>query len=202
MRTVLVTVGTDHHPFDRLMTWVADLRSNRPAVRFIVQHGSTQPPEHVEAYAMMSPAQLRQAMLSADVVISHGGPASIFDARSSGHVPIVVPRERAFGEHVDDHQVRFATKLSLDGTVRLARTGDQFVEAVESALASNRRLRQAGPPPAVEKAVTTFAGLVERLVDPPQVRRLPGVSNGPTLPVRAIGTGRHYADPAHDLSAG
>ena len=97
--------------------------------------------------------------------------------------PIVVPRERAFGEHVDDHQVRFGTKLSLDGTVRLARTGDQFVEAVESALASNRRLRQAGPPPAVEKAVATFAGLVDRLVDRPQVRRLHDRGEAPAPPM-------------------
>jgi hypothetical protein len=27
-------------------------------------------------------------------------------------VPIVVPRQSAFGEHVDDHQVRFSAKIA------------------------------------------------------------------------------------------
>lgn len=181
MKSVLVTVGTDHHAFERLMHWVASMRTTRPDVRFIVQHGSTEPPEQVEAYATMRPAELMQAMLSADVVVSHGGPASIFDARGAGHVPVVVPRESSFGEHVDDHQVRFGARLALDGTVRLARTEDQFIGAVESGLASSGRLQRSGPDPAVEAAVATFAALVDHLVDRPRVLRLPGVRGGRAL---------------------
>ena len=39
-------------------------------------------------------------------------PGEALQAFAHGKVPIVVPRQSAFGEHVDDHQVRFARKIA------------------------------------------------------------------------------------------
>ena len=40
-------------------------------------------------------------------------------ARRFGHRPIVVPRRRHLGEHVDDHQLSLATRLARAGVVTL-----------------------------------------------------------------------------------
>lgn len=165
VKTVLVTVGTDHHPFDRLMQWVESMQATTTDLHFVVQHGSSEPPAGVEAHAMMDVPQLTQAMRMSDLVVSHGGPASIFDAHNAGRQPIVVPRESQFGEHVDNHQVRFATRLADDGVVRLARTEEQFRAAVQAGLSFSRHLQVAKADPGSEAAIARFRDLVDRLLD-------------------------------------
>ena len=49
---------------------------------------------------MLGYDELVSAMAEADVVIAQGGPATIMDARSVGHRPIVVPRRGHLDEVV------------------------------------------------------------------------------------------------------
>ncbi|WP_372236644.1 glycosyltransferase [Microbacterium sp. RU33B] len=56
----------------------------------------------------MAPADLSDALAEADLVITHGGPGTIATVRSAGLMPIVLARDPALGEHVDEHQLRFA----------------------------------------------------------------------------------------------
>jgi len=134
---VLVSVGTDHHPFDRLIRWVDGWLASRAAgtVRCFVQSGTSHPPHHAEWAKLVSHERMADLMRSADVVISHGGPGTIMGARRCGKTPIVVPRRATLGEHVDDHQVRFAKRLAASGQVRLVEDEAGFREAVDSALA-------------------------------------------------------------------
>lgn len=44
----------------------------------------------------------------ARIVITHGGPASFIMPLQIGKVPIVVPRQKEFDEHVNNHQVDFS----------------------------------------------------------------------------------------------
>ncbi len=126
MTLVLATVGTDHHHFNRLASWAGRLAVSQPDLHVVLQHGVTRPPEGVEAHVMLGPEALRSMLARADAVVTHGGPGSIMDARAAGHVPVVVPRERQRGEHVDDHQVRFSTRLAKLGEVRLAQDESAF----------------------------------------------------------------------------
>ena len=48
----------------------------------------------------------------ARIVITHGGPASFIMPLQIGKVPIVVPRQHKFDEHVNDHQVEFARNVA------------------------------------------------------------------------------------------
>ena len=59
---------------------------------------------------MMSFDEMQQALKDARIVITHGGPSSFIEALQFGKVPIVVPRQEKYHEHVNDHQVEF-TKL-------------------------------------------------------------------------------------------
>jgi UDP-N-acetylglucosamine transferase subunit ALG13 len=106
---ILVTVGTHEQPFDRLVSAAAGLAA---LDEVLVQRGvSRVAPAGCEVVDQLAPDALADAMRRARVVIAHAGPATLFEAGDAGHVPIVVPRDPAFGEHVDDHQLRFARRL-------------------------------------------------------------------------------------------
>ena len=51
-------------------------------------------------------------MEDAHIVITHGGPASFIMPLQIGKTPIVVPRQKKFDEHVNDHQVEFAKNVA------------------------------------------------------------------------------------------
>ena len=44
----------------------------------------------------------------ARIVITHGGPASFIMPLQIGKTPIVVPRQKKYDEHVNDHQADFS----------------------------------------------------------------------------------------------
>jgi UDP-N-acetylglucosamine transferase subunit ALG13 len=62
--------------------------------------------------------RLAEWAAAADVIITHGGPGSILLALSVGRSPVVVPRDPRFGEHVDDHQLRFVRWLQERAPIR------------------------------------------------------------------------------------
>lgn len=109
---IFVTVGTHEQPFNRLIKKVDDLVADGDIrEKVIVQTGfSTYVPKHCEAHKMMSFDEMQQALKDARIVITHGGPSSFIEALQFGKVPIVVPRQEKYHEHVNDHQVEF-TKL-------------------------------------------------------------------------------------------
>jgi UDP-N-acetylglucosamine transferase subunit ALG13 len=172
---VLVAVGTDFHPFDRVVSWVDDWL-DRPGTRArcLVQYGHSRAPRNAEGKAFLGHAELQTAMSEAAVVIAHGGPGTLMEARSHGHQPICVPRDPVQGEHVDEHQQRFARHLASAGLVTLAETHAELVAALESALdaARNRRARrtplgqQAPPDHVLPASIARVAQLLTNLTAP------------------------------------
>lgn len=112
---IFCTVGTHEDPFDRLVGELdrlaaGGLLGGEPVH---IQTGySTVVPRACTHEAMIGFDEVQRRMREARVVITHGGPASIMQALALGKVPIVVPRQSAHGEHVDDHQVRFARRIA------------------------------------------------------------------------------------------
>ena len=45
------------------------------------------------------------------IVITHGGPSSFILPVQFGKIPIVVPRQQRFDEHVNNHQVDFSLTI-------------------------------------------------------------------------------------------
>lgn len=108
---ILVITGTHEQPFDRLVAAADRLAANGHDV--FIQYGyATKPPVTALGAVWVERAELDERCSQADVIITHGGPGSIWDAFGSGKVPIVVPRLRRHGEHVDDHQLAFARHLA------------------------------------------------------------------------------------------
>jgi UDP-N-acetylglucosamine transferase subunit ALG13 len=129
---VLVLVGTDVHPFDRLLGWVENYTA-RGLVTWTIQSGSSRETKLAGGSPFLDRAQLATALETAHVVICHGGPATITEARRAGHKPLCVPRDPKQGEHVDDHQQRFARRLGRSGLVQICETEEELHAALERA---------------------------------------------------------------------
>ncbi|MEU5912119.1 glycosyltransferase [Micromonospora sp. NPDC047527] len=165
---LLVAVGTDKHPFDRLVDWLAQWHTGAAQpVGLTVQHGHTRAPHLPGAVPFLGHDALQRAMADADLVVCHGGPATILEARRHGHLPIVVPRDPARGEHVDDHQQLFARRLGAAGLVALCETREALHDALTAGQADPSRYAVAADPDAHEArraAVARVGQIVEDLV--------------------------------------
>lgn len=157
---VVVTVGTDHHRFDRLVSWMDDWAAIHPGVRCVVQHGSSRTPARAEGLEIVPRTALLELMAGAVAVVTQAGPGSVLDARSVGLVPIIVPRLSALDEVVDDHQVAFARAMADRGDAVLAADRDGVIRQVEAALADPDSLRR---PPASSPAPQTAAAVEDVL---------------------------------------
>jgi UDP-N-acetylglucosamine transferase subunit ALG13 len=169
---VLVTVGTDHHPFDRLVHWVdAWLAGDGAGPRCLMQTGTSAPPDGpAEWQAYLEFEALQTAMGEAAAVVCHGGPGTILGARHMGAVPIVVPRQHRLGEHVDDHQVAFSRRLGAEGSVFLAETEADLHRLLDRVTVEPAAFRAGFEHRATATAVREFERLVDGLVEP---RRAP-----------------------------
>jgi len=164
---LLVTVGTDHHPFDRLVGWAgAWLAAHPGTLRCLMQTGTSAPPAGpAEWQAYLEFGALQAAMASAAAVVCHGGPGTILGARHMGAVPIVVPRQHRLGEHVDDHQVAFSRRLAAQGGgIHLAETETDLHRLLDRVAADPAAYRSGPRDRATVTAVREFGRLVDGLV--------------------------------------
>ncbi|WP_159943880.1 MULTISPECIES: glycosyltransferase [unclassified Nocardiopsis] len=164
---VVVSLGTDHHSFDRLVRWVDECARHRPGLRFLVQHGHSSPPSVAAGTPFLPGEELGGRMRGARVVITHGGPGTIVQARAAGRLPIVVPRDPELGEHVDDHQLLFVRRLEEAGRVRACATPQELVALVDRALAEPGEFRvPPGDDDRAERAALRAGELIELLAGP------------------------------------
>lgn len=161
---VLVTVGTDHHPFDRMVAWSERWAANHPDVEVIVQHGASRRPTTLTGYERIPHQELTELMRRADVVVAHGGGGSITQCWETGKLPIVVARTRALGEHVDDHQVAFAERLAEMGNIHLARDFAGLHALLQRLLDTDPALRPTVDLALPNTTIQRIGGMIEDLV--------------------------------------
>ena len=125
---IFVTVGTHQQPFERLIRALHAVDGDA----LVVQYGYAEPPPGVaRAMAFMTFPEMLRHFREADAVVTHAGVGSILCATDAGHVPIVVPRLKRHGEHVDDHQVQFVRALEGAGNVLVVEDVDRLPVALD-----------------------------------------------------------------------
>jgi UDP-N-acetylglucosamine transferase subunit ALG13 len=145
---VLVTVGTNEAPFDRLLEAMSGL--DLGGERVIVQHGaSSVRPAGTECVDFLPFDELDGLTRSARVVVCHAGIGSVAVALAHGRRPIVVPRRHRHGEAVDDHQVFFARRLEAAG---LATVVDDL-DALPALLAAGQPAPTPEPGPDLARSI-------------------------------------------------
>lgn len=165
---VFVSVGTDHHPFDRLVGWAARWAADHPGDEVVVQHGTAAPPEPSpspgwRAEPLLDAAGMAAELSAADVVVISAGPGGVMDARAAGRLPVAVARHHDLGEHVDDHQRSFVRHLERRGLARCVEDEAGFRAVLAQASADPSALR-VEPGRRVPAGIAEVGRLVDRLV--------------------------------------
>lgn len=111
---IFVTVGTHEQPFNRLVEYMDRLKENKIIEEdVIIQTGySSYEPQYCIWNKLFPYPQMLKYVEEAHIVITHGGPSSFIMPLQVGKIPIVVPRQKQFDEHVNDHQVEFAKAVA------------------------------------------------------------------------------------------
>ncbi len=110
---IFVTVGTHEQPFDRLLIEIDRLASEKVIdEKIFIQSGySAYKPKACDYKPFLGFNEMKEKMESARLIITHCGSSTMMQALQLGKPPIVVPRQKRYHEHVDDHQVLFAGYL-------------------------------------------------------------------------------------------
>lgn len=110
---ILVTVGTEQYPFNRLMQWI-DTLLNHDLIQeeVVVQYGSsTILPAGARVYQLLQEVQFQDLIQQARVIIAHCGEGTVLLLDRLDKPFILVPRCHKFKEHIDDHQIEMALAL-------------------------------------------------------------------------------------------
>jgi UDP-N-acetylglucosamine transferase subunit ALG13 len=119
---VFVTVGTHEQPFARLLVAAKVGAQTLEGSEWVVQYGvgAFDSDRMIRAEPYFAHEEIQAWNGWADIVLSHASPGAVFDALGGGAQPIVLPRARVHGEHVNNHQVRFAVQLKALGLAQVA----------------------------------------------------------------------------------
>lgn len=111
---IFVTVGTHEQQFNRLIKEI-DCLVEEGIIKeeVFAQIGySTYEPSNYKWSKLISYEEMNKYINDARIVITHGGPASFLAPLQVGKIPIVVPRQADYDEHVNNHQLEFAKKVA------------------------------------------------------------------------------------------
>ncbi|MBR5975912.1 MAG: multidrug MFS transporter [Clostridiales bacterium] len=102
---IFVTVGTHEQSFERLTDYMDRWAASHDE-EVVMQIGYTKKePENCTWRRMIRHSDFLELLDKSRIVITHGGPACFTEVLKAGKIPIVVPRKKKYGEHVDDHQI-------------------------------------------------------------------------------------------------
>ena len=117
---ILITVGTEKFPFNRLMTWIENSIAQNiiqpEQEEIVIQYGTcTIIPNGVKSYSVLKQTDFLSLVKKARLIIAHCGEGTIDLLALIDKPFILVPRSHRFQEHVDDHQVELAEQLAKQG---------------------------------------------------------------------------------------
>lgn len=112
---IFVTVGTHEQQFNRLIKYIDEMKlDGKIDEEVIIQTGfSTYEPKACTWSKLFPYQEMVKHVADARIVITHGGPSSFIMPLQMGKIPIVVPRQKQFDEHVNDHQVDFCRQVAM-----------------------------------------------------------------------------------------
>lgn len=150
---MLVSVGSYHHPFDRLIEWIEPWATEHPEVAFTVQHGPGRPMAGAANADFLAYDDLMELIASSDLVVLQGGAGGLMDARDRGRLPVLVPRVPLGNEVVDDHQLLFTKKAGELGLAHNVTTQQGLHELLDGFLVGSvdTRTERGEPTPGVAR---------------------------------------------------
>ena len=133
---IFVTVGTQDKQFKRLLEKVERLIKNRKITDTVIaQIGTTQFNTDLDSRRMhliefTTQREMESLIQNAELIITHGGVATIIESLNMNKKVIAVPRLKKYKEHVNDHQLQIIENFNASGYI----IGIKDVEELEEAL--------------------------------------------------------------------
>ena len=130
---IFVTVGTHEQQFNRLVEYM-DKWAVQHDEEVVIQTGySTYEPKHCQWQKFFPYQEMCKKVAEARIIITHGGPSSFIMPLQVGKMPIVVPRQYKYNEHVNDHQVKFCKEVeSRMGIIVVVEDIEKLGEVIDS----------------------------------------------------------------------
>lgn len=131
---IFITVGTHEQGMDRLFKQIDYLiESKQIKDEVFAQIGYTDyVPKNFKYQKMISFDEIDEWVKKSDIIITHGGPGSIFHPLQYGKVPVVIPRNPDFKEHVDDHQILFTKRLEENKKILAVYQIEKLIDVIEN----------------------------------------------------------------------
>jgi len=110
---IFVTVGS-MFPFDRLIRSVDELVQQgviEGEIEAQIGDGSYEP-KHMPFVRFLSKPEFETRLQRAEMIIAHAGAGTIAQALAYQKPLLVLPRQKKFAEHVNDHQIPTALKFA------------------------------------------------------------------------------------------
>ena len=155
---IFVTVGTHEQQFNRLIREIDELKEEGVITSdvFIQVGFSDYQPRFCRWERFLSYDEMNNLM---DIIITHGGPATFMNVIANGKKPVVVPRRKKFGEHVNDHQLDFCKRIVQEGydlviIEDIKEIREYLIPSSSSTIKSNN-----------ERFVKQFSSLIAELVE-------------------------------------
>ena len=115
---ILVIIGL-MYGFERLIKKM-DKIAGEIEEEVIVQIGLTDyEPKNVKYFKFGSEKYFNKQFREARIIVSHAGVGTILTARKFRKPIIIVPRQKKYGEHIDDHQMEIARELEGHKNIRV-----------------------------------------------------------------------------------
>lgn len=160
-RLVFVTVGNATQGFTRLLNAVDEAAGqgvfgDEP---IFIQTGNNPDfhASHCEQQSFLPMSQFEALLRDSSLIISHGGSGTLMNLFQIGKTPVVMPRRRRYGEHVDDHQVELIQALAKEGRVFPVFESGDLKDGVKEARHRKRQPRARGN--------SQLVGLVARAIE-------------------------------------
>ena len=68
-------------------------------------------PQYIKSFSYLNYVEILEYFKRASMIVGHCGVGTVINGLAYGKPIVLVPRSRAYGEHIDDHQFELASKL-------------------------------------------------------------------------------------------
>jgi UDP-N-acetylglucosamine transferase subunit ALG13 len=145
---IFLTVG-NYNPFPRLVSALDGLKANGAIADDVLLQIANMPKfesQVCRVVRFLPPMDYQRCIHKASVIVCHAGAGNIADALRAGKLPVVMPRRKKYGEHVDDHQMELAEMLSKEGRIILASEPNDLLAAILEARSRGHPSIPSDPP--------------------------------------------------------